>query len=455
MTADIQADIQAEPPEGERFSDRVLVFFLTQVVTAGLVLFNGFFIARLIGPSGKGDYYLLTFIPTTLMALSQLGLPQAFTFFAARDRTRGLIKRSLVLTGLIAGSVLVVTLLLLPALQVTILHGLETAAIVVPLLALPLMLHANFTTGIVVGRQAALGMAAVYITVSVSSTALILILAGALGLGLWGALIAFLLAAIITAVGFLACARIVTRTVPHAEEVPYRGLLRYGLPFYPGTLSQFLAARVDVYLLALLVASPSAPLGYYSMAVAMAEIVYLFPNAVATFFFPHVAGAAREDSDRQVATVSRVTLLMTGAVALALVPVSAVAIPLLLPGFEPSLAPLYILLPGVVAASVRQVISGYVAGLGRPGTASAISLFALAVNVGLNLFLIPAYGIVGASAAALVSYTLSGVVSSIIAARLTGQRARDFWLVRRADVVFAVTTATSLVRRIAARRRPG
>lgn len=442
-----------EGTEGSRFSDRVLVFFLTQVVTAGLVLFNGFFIARLIGPSGKGDYYLLTFLPLTMMVLGQLGLPQAFTFFSARGRTRGLITRSLVLTGLIAIAVLMATLALLPALQATILHGLEATAILVPLLAFPFLLNANFTTGIVVGRQAAMGMAVVYISISVSATALVLILAGVLGLGLWGALIAYVLTAVITAGGFLVCARVVIRAVPEAESVTFGGLLRYGLPFFPGTLSQFLAARVDVYLLAWLLISPSAPLGYYSMAVAIAEIVYLFPNAVSTFFFPHVAGAAREDSDRQVAMVSRVTLLLTGAVALALVPMAAIAIPFLLPGFEPALPALYILLPGVVAISVSQVVSGYVAGLGRPGLTSAVSISSLVTNVILNLILIPRFGILGASAASLVSYTLSSIVYSVIASRLTGQRARDFWVPRREDVRFATTTAVGLLRRILSRPR--
>jgi O-antigen/teichoic acid export membrane protein len=447
-------DRPAERIEGEQFSDRVLVFFLTQVLTAGLVLFNGFFVARLIGPSGKGDYYLLTFLPTTLMALSQLGLPQAFTFFSARDGTRGLIRRAFVLAGLISIPVILVTVALLPALQATVLHGLETAAIVVPLLALPFLLHANFTTGIVVGRQAAVGMAIVYITVSVSSTALILLLVGALGLGLWGALISFVLTAVITAVGFLASSRFVTKSIPRPHPVSYRSLLRYGIPFYPGTLSQFFAARVDVYLLAWLLAEPSAPLGFYSMAVALAEIVYLFPNAVSTFFFPHVAGAAREESDRQVAMVSRVTLLLTAGVALVIVPVAAVAIPVLLPGFEPSLPALYVLLPGVVAISVTQVLSGYIAGLGRPGTASLVAILALVANVVLNLFLIPAFGIVGASAASLVSYSLSSTVYSVIAARLTGQSPLDFWIPRGGDVRYAFSTARSLVRRLARRPRP-
>jgi O-antigen/teichoic acid export membrane protein len=441
------------PREGERFSDRVLVFFLTQVITAGLVLFNGFFLARLIGPSGKGDYYLLTLLPLTLMILGQLGLPAAFTFFSARGFTRGLIARAFALTAIVSIPLLVITLALLPALQATVLHGLEVSLIVLPLLALPFLLNANFTTGIVVGRQAAIAMAVVYITVSISATALILILAGVLNLGLRGALIAYLLTAVITAGGFLVCSRFVIRRIPATAPVSIGGLLRQGLPFYPGTLSRFMAARVDVYLLAWLLVEPSAPLGFYSMAVAMAEIVYLFPDAVSTFFFPHVAGAPREDSDRQVTMVSRVTLLLTGAVALALVPISAIAIPILLPGFEPSLPALYILLPGVVAISVTQVLSGFVAGRGRPGLASAISISALVTNVLLNLILIPPLGIVGAATASLVSYTLSSVVYSLIAANLTGHRPGDFWIPRRADVRFATETAVSVARRIA--NRPG
>ena len=445
MTTDPSPDSQGS----EDFSDRVVVFFVAQILTAGLALFNGFFLARLIGPSGKGDYYLLTFLPTTLMVVCQLGLPQAFTFFSARRLGQGLVTKAIVLTALVAIPVFVTTLALLPVLQSMILEGLPTVAIVIPLVALPLLLNANFTTGIVVGRQAAVGMAMVYISVYLSATGLILLLVGVLGLGVPGALAAFLMTAALTAAGFLILAIRVIRNVPAAGSVSYRALLRYGLPFYPGSLSQFFAARADIYMLALLLAEPSAPLGYYSMAVAMAELVYLFPNAVSTFFFPRVAAASREESDRQVAMVSRVTLLLTGAVALALVPVSAIAIKLLLPAFEPSLLALYVLLPGVVAIAVSQVLTGYVAGLGRPGLASLVSIFAFGANVAFNLALIPRFGIIGASAASLLSYVLSSIVYSMIAARLTGQKAREFWVLRRGDVRFAVDAAVSLIRRLA------
>jgi O-antigen/teichoic acid export membrane protein len=438
------------------FSNRVLVFFVTQVFTAGLGIFNGFFLARLIGPSGKGDYYLLTFLPPTLMVLSQLGLPQAFAFFAARDLTRGLVRRTVVMTALISIPVLVVTLTLLPVLRASVLRGLEPLSIVVPLLALPLLLNATFTTGVVVGRQAARWLAVVNIGVAVSTTILMVLLAGILGLGVWGALTVFVLVAAIQAVGFLIGAARVSRAAGQAGSVSYRKLLRYGLPFYPGSLTMFFGYRADVYLLAWLLADASAPLGYYSMAVSMAELVFFFPNAVSTFFFPQVASGTREDSDRQVPVVSRVTVLLTALVGLALVPVATVAITHLLPAFQPSLPALFILLPGVVAISVTKVLSGYVSGLGRTGLTSIVSILVFSVNVVLNLFLIPRYGIIGASAASFVSYVLSAVAYSLIAARLAGTTPGVFWIPRIADIRFVALKVADLFRPIVGRviRRP-
>jgi O-antigen/teichoic acid export membrane protein len=441
-------DAPGESRTSKDFSDRVLLFLLTQILTAGLALFNGFLLARLIGPSAKGEYYLLTFLPTVLMAVCQLGLPQAFTYFSARRATRGLITQAFVLTALVAFPVMLITAVLLPVLQATFLHGLPTVAILIPLSALPFLLNANFTTGIVVGRQAAIGMAVVYISTYLSATVLIVLLVGMLDLGLPGALVIFVATAVITAAGFLAYAVRTTRNLPAATSPSYRGLLRFGLPSYPGSLGQFFAVRADIFILAWLLAEPAAPIGYYSLAVALAEVLDVFPHAVSTFFFPHVASANREDSDRQVAMVTRVTLLLTGVVALALVPIAAIGIGLFLPAFEPSLPALYVLLPAVAAFGVTHVLAGYVSGLGRPGLTSVVGIGAFTANIVLNIVLIPRLGIVGASTASLISYGLSSIVYSLLAARLTRQKPLDFWIPRGADVRFVVSTIIALVRRI-------
>ena len=83
----------------DTFSGRVLVVFGTQVFGAGIGIINGILLARLLGPAAKGDYYFLVLLPATTIALIQLGLPQAFGFFAARGQTVGMVGKSIVLAG--------------------------------------------------------------------------------------------------------------------------------------------------------------------------------------------------------------------------------------------------------------------------------------------------------------------------------------------------------------------
>jgi len=433
---------------GQPFSDRVVVLFLTQVTTAGVGIFNGFVLARLLGPSAKGDYYLLTILPTTIMVLIQLGLPQAFGFYSARGQTHGLTTKALLLTAAIATPAFATTLVLLPWLRDAFLGHIDPVLIVFALLALPIALNATFTTGIVLGRQAVRWYAAVNVSQVVSSSILLVVVVAVFHLGLPGALAVFLITVTIQSTGFLIGAARRTAKRTESENVSVGGLFRYGLRLYPGSISQFFSYRADVYLLAFLLVDASAPLGYYSMAVSMAEMVFFFPNAVSILFFPHVAGSAREDSARQVPMVSRVTLLMTAAFGLALVPTATVLIPTFVPAFTPALPALYVLLPGVVSLSITKVLAGYVSGLGRTGLTSTISIASFVLNVVVNFILIPRFGIMGAAAASLLSYSASSIAFSIIAARLAGAHALDFWIPRLADVRFVRVTGMTLARRI-------
>lgn len=440
-----------DPSKSPGFSDRVLVLFGQSVYATAIGVIVGFLNARLLGPSGKGDFYLLTLVPVTIMVLLQLGLPRAFGFYAARGRSLGAMAKALVLTVSLSLPALVVATFLIPVLQATFLRGLDQDEIILALCALPFALNATFTTAILLGRQAVRWYAAVNIILSTVSIILFVVLVGVMGFGVMGALLAQLLLAIMGATGWFLGSRQAIVKIPGPTRVSYRELFRYGLPFYPGSLTQFFSLRIDVFLLALMLTDPSAPIGYYNMAVTIATLVFFLPDAVSSVFFPHVAGSAREDSDRQVPMVSRVTLLLTGTIAIVLVPIAIGLIRAVLPAFEASLPALFILLPGVVALSLTKVLSSYVAGLGFTGRTSFVSVSALVVNVAANLLLIPPFGILGAATASLVSYSYSGIAFSMMAAHLAETSVLDFWIPRRTDVRFALTTVRSMGRRLLAR----
>jgi O-antigen/teichoic acid export membrane protein len=446
-------DVMPDTRRGDAFSGGVAVLFGTYVFGAGIGIINGILLARLLGPAGKGDYYILVLVPATAMVLLQLGLPQAFNFYAARGQTIGIGTKALVLTaGLTMAAILGFTFLL-PLLREAMLHDIPLEQVAFACLVFPLALYASFTTGIVMGRRAVRWYAGVKIAYPIAWTVLLVVVLGGLGPSVGGAIAVFLIGNAIQAVGFALGAARVTRTVTHADLVTYRDLVGYGLRFYPASLSGFFEYRADAFLIAFLIADASAELGYYSMAVGLAEMIFFLPRAVSSLFFPHVAGTSREDSDRQVALVARVTLLVSAVGAALLVPAAALMISIVLPAFSPSMVPLLVLLPGVVALSGANVVGSYLRGIGRPGVPSVVSLVALAANIVANLILIPLFGIVGAAAASFASYTFSSFALSVIAAHFTGTSVTAFWIPRPSDVGLVVSTLVSLVRRTWSRSR--
>jgi len=325
--------------------------------------------------------------------------------------------------------------------------------VLVSFAVLPLALNATFTAAIVMGRQAARWYGTVKVLHAITTFVLIVVILGGVSASVNAAMAVFLVASSIQVIGLAIGARRVTARISEATSASYRDLFGVGLPFYPGNLSEFLASRVDAYLIAFLIADPSESLGYYTMAVALAEMVFFFPRAVYTNFFPHVAGSSREDSDRQVAQVFRITLWSAIMFAVALVPAAAILLTFVLPAFGPSFPAFLLLLPGIVALSSSGVLRGYMAGIGRPGVTSFISLISLATNVVCNLFLIPRFGIVGASAAALVSYSLSSLLLLGIAARFTAVPVAHFLIPRGGDAQFVVAMSIGIIRRLRAGSR--
>jgi O-antigen/teichoic acid export membrane protein len=430
------------------FSGRVVALFGTSVFGAAIGIINGILIAALLGPAGKGTYYFLTILPATAMVFLQLGLSQAFTFYAARGQTRGLVVKALVLTLVLSGLGFAVVLVIFALTAGSTLDGIPAWQIAIAFLALPLALNATLTTGIVIGRKQIRLFSIVKMVTPMVTTVLLVVILGVLGASVTGAIVVYLIGTAVQTFGLLYGAVRAGRGVPHAASASYRDLFRYGFPTYLGSLTTFFSYRADVFLIALIIPNPAEALGYYSMAVGLAELVFFLPNAVAQLFLPQVAEATRADADAQVPMVARITLLITGAGALLLLPAAVVMITLVLPAFTASIAPLAVLLPGVVTLSVAKVVGGYIAGVGRPGVNSAVSIASFAVNFAVNLVLIPRFGILGAAAASLISYTASALLITTIAARWTGTSLTEYWIPRSSDVKLVAETSLRLLRRV-------
>lgn len=209
-------------------------------------------------------------------------------------------------------------------------------------------------------------------------------------------------------------------------------LAGYGFQGYMANVAALLNYRIDSLLVNGLVGIVA--LGYYSVAVAMAETVWYVANATSLVMFPLVSSLSRPEADRITPKVCRNTLLATAVAALVLFVASRPLLRLLFTdAMAPALQPLWLLLPGAVCLSVGKVIASYLSGIGKPIYATWIATANVGLTVILDVILIPRFGIAGAAAATSIVYIVLTAASIVVFMRESGSGFFETVLPQRED----------------------
>jgi O-antigen/teichoic acid export membrane protein len=145
------------------------------------------------------------------------------------------------------------------------------------------------------------------------------------------------------------------------------------------------------------------------VAVALAEIITRLSNEIGTMLWPIFAGGALREG--QAAAALRMVTLVTVGTAIVLGVTSDPLVRLLFgAAFAEAVPAFRWLLLGTVAWSTTNVTSPYISASGRPGLGVFVFGLAAAVDVLLNLALLPHWGVVGASIAATSSYVIAALI---------------------------------------------
>lgn len=412
----------------------------TTLITRALLLFVGIvtsvILARALGPEGRGQYALLILIPALLQLFGGLGIDQSVTYLVARRRAEaGGVALTLAAFATTIGLVLIAVYALLDALP-AYQELLDTASLERGLLwILVVLLPVNMATLCLVSALLGLERYRLYnIAASIAPIVTLLLLSALLAVGrmdVRGAVIATAGGQLAGLVGSLAA---VLGVAPgRVRLVP--GLVRdattYGWKIYGASIAWFLHYRSDMFLVGY-IAGP-AGLGYYAVAVGLAEKLYMAPSAVGTVLFPRVA--AGPEASRQVTPfASRHTLWLTLGLAGTLAIVAWPLVRFLFGvAFLPAVTPLWLLLPGVASLAVGRVISSDLNGRGLPGIVARANAVALIANVALNLWWIPIWGAAGAAAATSISYTSAVYLMGRRYCRETGATWGELLLLTRGD----------------------
>ncbi len=399
------------------FAWKVGETFATRVFLIGAGVVASVLVARTLGPEGRGLYAVAGALAGVGVQFGNLGLHSANAYFAARDRS--LVPR-------LAGNSLAVSAAL-GGVTVALLWGValvrpDMAPLGGPLLLLvsvsiPIGLAYLLLQNVLVGLQEVRAFNRIEIVtrlVSLTLIALVIMERAVSPAALFAAGVAA------SAVGLARVLARLWRLAPRAPR-PSSALLRahllYGVKSYLACLFAYLVVRFDLLMVQRMLGMRQA--GYYSIAASMADLVYLLPSVIGTILFPKlVARATRAEKWRLTAGVSGLVLvLMIGVSGFAAILARPLIRLLFGADFLPA-APAFVLLAiAMIFYGVNNIVSNYLAALSFPWFSVVVWIAACALNVGLNLVWIPAYGILGASLSSLVCYVLVLVAQLVYCAR--------------------------------------
>lgn len=395
-------------------------------------------VARQLGPTDFGEFSVAVAAAMTAFSLGNLGMSPAMTVGVAGggEADRPSASDALSLSLLLGGCVLVAAMAVV-ALVPSTTSSATRETVLVALLALPGLLVLEAVTGLLLGSR----RYRAFNTFSMINQGGRL-LAVALAAWMIGTALGVVAAWTSMIFGLAVAGAVLVDWSSGIRVANFRPLLRFGVLTHLSNLAMFLNYRLDLLLIAAILDAREA--GIYAAGVVIAEALWFFSQPPSLLLLPEIASLHDPRERRELTdTVSRIvfwpTVLLAGLLALAADPVLRIVYST---EYTAAASSMRILLVGVVALSLARVFANHVAALGKPGLNIWGSAPAVLVNVALNLWLIPRYGIEGAAIASTISYTLTLVVQIGIYAGVERQTGRltiaGFARLRRSDVDMVV-----------------
>ena len=207
----------------------------------------------------------------------------------------------------------------------------------------------------------------------------------------------------------------------------------YGLIAWSSALFAYMHYRVDQLMIKQMLGV--ADLGVYSIAVGIAELLFLFPVAINTALSGRLYNLEPGSESRKlVSNTLRISILICAILCLIGFGGSFL-IPLVYGSpYAEGTALMQILLPGVLFACLPKLLSPWWFSSGRPKVHLWITFLCLLMNLGLNICFIPLWGSRGAALASSLSYIFYGLYYLLLMRFKEGFSFPDLLLLNRQDL---------------------
>lgn len=386
-------------------------------------------LAHALGVDGRGEVAAATAPFLLISTLATLGIPEAATYFVAKNErvfrtVRARASLVLVLTGILATGL---------GLAIAPLLAVDDPNLVTLIMFASLAIVPTVLVGLLRGVAAGLAM---WTSVAIERALgpmirliAIVVLAVTGGLDVVTATICIVVSPVLGGVIYL----VHRSRIKHSSDSPvpsHVALLNYGSRVWLGSVAGVLLMRIDQVLMVPL--SSTYQLGLYVVAVTISELPLVVNTAVREVMF---ASDARSTVDSRLTRAARISLVVCLIVAVAIAAPSVWWVPLLFgEGFREAIPTMLILLVGVIAGIPGSIAGSGLSARGLPQLRSYSLVVAFMVNLIVVLLLVPVWGAAGAALATVLGNVVSSNINVIQMKRRFGVPFWSFYLIRVQDL---------------------
>ncbi|WP_257350245.1 flippase [Pseudalkalibacillus decolorationis] len=421
------------------FAKNSLITITRQFLSILLGMFLLVLLANYLGKTGQGKYTLIILLPQLLMTFLNMGINTSTIYYVSKDEIdlNSAVKNNLFVGVFLSSIAVIVGIIITFFFSEQFFEDTSNMLLLISLIGLPFMFLNIYFQTIFQGLQQFGIFNTILIITQLGTLCFVTLFVVIMEQGLKGAVISFILGHFITTISII----YVLYKKYHFRYkkgilslVYFKKSVLFGLKAHISNVMSFLNYRVDILLLGYFI-NPAA-VGIYVIAVNIGERLSIFAQSLSSVLLPRIASVNNDiDRNRVTAILTRNFLVFIVLISLSIFLFADILIDVFFSeDYEESSLLLRWLLPGIAALSVEKLLSNDIAGRGKPELNMYVSIFNVLFNIGLNLYMIPTYGVVGAAASTTLTYLQSLVIKVFLYKKVTNERYHNFLLIQKKDI---------------------
>ena len=431
--------------EGVGFAKMAAFTFVVSIINNVLALIVSIIAARMLGPEGKGILTIIIMYPTFLYTLGHLSVYRALTIHIAEKKFSFSNFPATVLVFIAGMSIFLVSVFVFGYFNFNkyFIQNVDFSLILIALCIIPCSIILQTFTSILQAKGRMIEFNLNGFIFNCFVLICIVVLLAVFKLGVKGGVYAYVISNVLICFVLINFVRKISHDKWKFNAELLKKLVSDGLKLHLGIIAYYILLRIDMLMLGYY--RQASSVGYYSIAVSMADVLIIIPTVIMHVFYSKVPDFIDDKMDmaKKMMLVYKHSLffLVAAAVFLALV-----AKPLIMlfygDKFLPSIIPFLILLPGVCFFRQNNMFSFYLVGMKRFFVISIVASLGCLINIILNCIFIPKYDFIGAAIASVITYFIVGIIYFFVFLHISKIKAKEFFknlIIKKEDLLLYKT----------------